>query len=335
MNDKLWGARFERPSADIFYNRVNPLSAAMQEAARLGGVLVSHKGEDAKQFTHPVAFECTTEGFDGVRKKRPYRTELHTDRDEPDLLFLAVHQLDKRGGQATSRHDMRDFIITTQGTVQRRDDLSRPGIDVTIQDASDPDYAIVEAALEATDQSLKSHIGQRKGEIWQQKWERQERQRKVKRWLIGSGITAAVISGSAYGIWAWIHHGVTIPNQKADEVRAEYDQIEHTLPGEPIVVGSYPFAIIPQEEFNQIPQYGGSDTDLNQPRIIDVNDGCALLPNTYNSNVELIAALPKESIYSFSEYTASRNTEGEIELCLTEPVLGKDKDDFKLAVQER
>lgn len=160
-----------------------------------------------------------------------------------------------------------------------------------------------------------------------------KRQQRIK-WAVGSVSVAAGVGllaiGASYGIRTWIIQ----PQEAAQAHRQEYDAQNHTLPGEGVTVSEGSFSLISSSDFNAIPNYGGDDKNLENPRKIALSydDGCDTFETSIPNGANLHVALPKSSPYRVDHFVAYEKG-NQLTVCLAEELPSTSKDDIDIAVQ--
>lgn len=239
--------------------------------------------------------------------------EPHTD-----ALLLAVTVRSPEGSKKY-HDDTTRYQINSDGTLVDRD-TNEP------VDAHDAAFTHVTNGLEL----LHKHLEQ---DIDSVEYSRDERRRTIR--SIGFGaLTAGVVSTA---IIFGIKIGILDPAEAYDQYRNTYDEGSHALPGEGYTLDSHDFEILPDIEFSAIPDYGGSDRDVLQPRTmkLDAKTGCGSLTTEFAEGSLLSIALPESSTFASFHYTTSLESNG-FTICIAEQVPDGGFDgDIEIAVQQK
>jgi hypothetical protein len=320
---KLWsrGKERTRRSAGELEPEISSLSETLLAAEKLD-LLQRHEDDDVNLYSGQVGFHIP-----GIDERKSQRTNavaevrFKSENLENSGVFLDMSI--ESDSLEDKMADVRSYFIDAKG-VATDFTFDDP---VAVEEGS-VESKRIEQALEAIQSRLLRKIESERYFIEM----RRENLRTRIRWIGGLALASGVIaSGVVFGLKTLVWD----PNAAAEELRQTYDEQSHQLPGEGVAISSYPFETIPESEFAAIPSFGGSDRDLDNPRIVTISktDGCVTIEIEVPSGSELFVALPDNSPYTGYHYQATPSESG-FQVCLTEPVPESGFDeDIPIAVQ--
>lgn len=289
------------------------------EAIRLRALLT---GSEARRFKAVSSQEGKTL-FSGVTKfsneidgdTRHFQTEAHV-KAGADTVMLAVHEYDhwKPKAQLVAENY---YQLNPNGTVVNLDTDLHPIVTQTTADVP-----LIKTAIQHITQSVEQTI---------YRGHDRNRERLVRAGKVAGALGGVAIVGGL--VFAGIKFGILDPRAAEEAQRQEYDKESHQLPGEGVRVDYSTFVTITEAQFNAIPTYGGSDTNLDNPRILEIgasNSSCATILGVEKGET-VYAALPEGSVYASHGYGMTVRDD-RISICLVEE-LGKNDDNVKVAVQ--
>ncbi len=311
-NVRLWKReekRLEMPVDDLF-PEVEKTREAF-ENARKEKILT--KQDDGTVFSSVYNFNQ----YGPTSRERHFQTEVHTKPGVDGLLFT-VYEYQNRAHNGVK--ETRYYQAGSNGAVIDLDEMEKIS-------PENEQYIIVKEALQTAARRLNIDTQYAADD-------RYERRRTLKRRTVGAVATMAGLALVGGGVTAGVKAWIIDPNEAAEAKRALYDEFDHSLPGDGVEMDYNSFEIISNEEFNTIPTYGGSDTDLQSPRIFEINstDSCAVLPVKFKEGQVIRIALPKSSQYTGFHYETGID-EDEISICLVEEFGEESRESLKVAVQ--
>lgn len=286
-----------------------PLTAAAADSMREAyeqGLLENH--EDGNFYSPMTAFAL---------RGTSYQAEAHVVKKDANTTFLTICRY---------KDQFRNAAIVAQSNY-------RLGIDGTIYNLEKEkgvtkdtkEYALVARAVTEITDTFEDMV-----------YKRNERRKDVRNAVIRVIGIAALTAGVGAAIYTGIKFGIVDPAERAEKERNAFDTLEVQLPGEGAPIDRHRFATLPNEEFDAIPDYGGSDVDFSQPRMVHVADtdsGCVALPGEFNSSSKVFVALPENSLYQEFHY-GTNLVENTLSVCFIENISEIDETNpLEVAVQ--
>ena len=305
---KLWSRGMEhlKPRVGELEPDVSSLHKTIDEAQRLR---LLKPRDDGYAYTGEVRFDIPAMKDPTTKDKElPSFSSRAEARFKPGEETLLLDLYTNEDTELSMFGATRSYTILPDGMV-----INFTSDDGVAVDTGSRESQQIEIALNQIERRLQDRVS----DALYERRDRRERARSIFLKALAGTITGVVIVGGAiFGI----NKLIVEPNEAAEAQRQAYDQEPHQLPGEGISIDSHPFATMPADQFNEIPTYGGSDTDFTYPRTVNINraNGCVDVTAEIKENDVLYVALPDDSLYINNHYgTASTDTG--FSLCIVEP----------------
>lgn len=307
---QLWRRDGERKRS---INKVDPTylktHEVLLESKRYGQMTRRKDG----LYSNVVEFSSPTE----KNRYRYLHAEAHLSKKDDSIRIAIADGFNEQGKPI----NLRSYQMTPQGVVIDLDTMH----DVDEVTGAE-DLKNIENGLSAIRKHEEREIA-----------EKQYRTRRIRKGFGIAAISLATAGGLAFGIYAGVKAWVIDPAEKADAYREEFNESDYALPGEGIEFDYHEFKTIPAGEFDDIPTYGGIDTDLSSPRIFELSgtDSCVSIDTDVNAGDDLFVALPENSPYIGYHFETTLESDG-FSVCLTDDnPLESSEDTVEIAVQVR
>ena len=250
-------------------------------------------------------------------QENPYlRAEAHIAKDD-NTIRIAIGEGFETEGRAER---VKSYQMNPQGIIIDLDSMH--DLDPV---TSPDDFANIIEGLEAVRKRERYDIE-----------EKQDQQRRIRRGIGKAAVGITIVGGLTLGVIAGVKAWIIDPAEAADAYREEFNQSDYGLPGESVNLDYHEFNVVPVDEFNDIPTYGGIDEGLSSPRTFDLgSDGCVSIDVAVSAVDDLTVGLPENSPYIGYHFETSVKESG-FSICLTEDSpLESTSETVKIAVQVR
>ena len=135
---------------------------------------------------------------------------------------------------------------------------------------------------------------------------------------IAAGCTAVLfVAGLVFMCARW---WVFEPREAEQRARVQYDLVQHELDSQAYPVDTHPLGVVPDGTLRAIPNYGGDDTVLTQPRKVSITYGssskwCQSIKTDIPAGSAVAVAVETTSPFSHDSYTAT-HANGTLTICL-------------------
>ena len=306
---QLWRRGAERTrSADKLDPTYVETQRVLTESKKYGQMTQRRDGS----YSNVVRFRSPTE----EDKYRDLHAEAHLSKKDDSIRIAIAEGFDQNGKPIK----LRTFQMSPQGVV------------IDLDTMHDIDAVTGVDDLENIANGLKAV---RKHELLQIK-EKRDRTHRIRKGFATTAIGLVVTGVAAVGVYAGVKTWVIDPAEQENVYREEFNESDYILPGEGIEFDYHDFETVPVSEFEDIPTYGGIDTDLSSPRTFQLDtDGCVSVTTKVASTGDLFVALPEDSPYIGYHFETSLEDNG-FSVCLTEDnPLEDNADTVEVAIQVR